>query len=141
MAQPFNLGNSFLGKSTIELVNPNINDSANNRTEISVDADGDLLFQRFKDGNPKGNLKFPVHSYGQSEKKNMHTDANGDVRFVNTWVTAQVGDGGNDDESQSGPVALPPITGVEYLVIAGGGAGGRAGGGGGAGGYKSKQHF
>ena len=131
MAQPFNLGNSFLGKSTIELVNPDIADSANNRTEISVDADGDLLFQRYKDGNPKGNLKFPVHSYGQSEKKNMHTDANGDVRFVNTWVTAQVGTGGG-----SQPVGPPPITGVEYLVIAGGGGGGtQAAGGGGAGGF------
>ena len=79
MAQPFNLGNSFLGKSTIELVNP-ANTAVS--TTISVDSDGDLFFQRYVDDLPKGNLKFPVHSYGQSEKKDMHTDANGDVRFA-----------------------------------------------------------
>ena len=130
MAQPFNLGNSFLGKSTIELVNPDIADSANNRTEISVDADGDLFFQRYKDGAPKGNLKFPVHSYGQSEKKDMHTDANGDVRFVNTWTAPIVG------LEEGGGASASPITGVEYLVIAGGGGGGiQAAGGGGAGGF------
>ena len=63
MAQPFNLGNSFLGKSTIELVNP-ANTAVS--TTISVDSDGDLFFQRYVDDLPKGNLKFPVHSYGQS---------------------------------------------------------------------------
>jgi hypothetical protein len=103
MAQPFNLGNSFLGKSTIELVNPDIADSANNRTEISVDADGDLFFQRYKDGAPKGNLKFPVHSYGQSEKKDMHTDANGDIRFANTWTAPIVGLEEGGGASAAGP--------------------------------------
>ena len=116
MAQPFNLGNSFLGKSTIELVNP-ANTAVS--TTISVDSDGDLFFQRYVDDLPKGNLKFPVHSYGQSEKKDMHTDANGDVRFANTWTEAitVTTTGGGGPSSQS-------ITGVEYLVIGGGGAGG-----------------
>ena len=73
----------------------------------------------------------------------MHTDANGDVRFVNTWVTPQVGDGaGGDEESQSQSVGSSPITGVEYLVIGGGGSpyndpSYMEGGGGGAGAYRS----
>ena len=131
MAQPFNLGNSFLGKSTIELVNP-ANTAVS--TTISVDSDGDLFFQRYVDDLPKGNLKFPVHSYGQSEKKDMHTDANGDVRFANTWTEAiTVTTTVSDTNADAGG---GPITGVEYLVVGGGGGGGigSGAGGGGAGG-------
>ena len=69
MAQPFNLGNSFLGKSTIELVNP-ANTAVS--TTISVDSDGDLFFQRYVDDLPKGNLKFPVHSYGIRKERHAH---------------------------------------------------------------------
>ena len=130
MAQPFNLGNSFLGKSTIDLIT-----TANNavHTSISVDADGDLLFESFVSNVKKGDMKFPVHSYGRSEKKNMHTDSNGNIRFATTYTEPEISDITDGDNSP-----LPVITGVEYLVIAGGGGGGyRRAGGDGAGGYRS----
>ena len=117
MAQPFNLGNSFLGNSTIDLIT-----TANSavHTSISVDVDGDLLFESFENNVKKGDMKFPVHSYGRSEKKNMHTDSNGNIRFATTYTEpeiSEVPDGG-------GPSLLLPITGVEYLIVGGGGSGG-----------------